>query len=71
MSTWLYQVGSGTPFAWTEDHQNYWLADGGQLWAWRSGDWLYSAPGGTAIGWFSEGWFYERGSGAALYYSGS
>ena len=71
MSTWLFQARSGSPFAWTVDEVNYWLADGTGWWAWRSGDWLYSAAGGAAIGWFSEGWFYEHGSGAALYFSGS
>jgi 4-fold beta flower protein len=65
---WLFEHGTGRPFAFSSDGGRTWFTQDGRPWAWAADNgWLWSYATSQALGWFSDKTFFAP-NGKALYF---
>lgn len=67
-TTWLFAYQGGAPVAYSHDGRNFFTANGGKPFAWRSEDRLHEYSG-SPIGWFQGANFFQHPGGRPLYYA--
>lgn len=60
MTVWLFEYGSGRPFAFSSDGGASWFTAAGKPWAFPGENgWLFAHDGGEALGWFADKVFFS------------
>jgi hypothetical protein len=69
---WIFEYGSGKPFAFSTDGDKTWFSPDGKPWAFAGGDsgWLWSYETRQALGFFSGNTFFSL-QGKPLYFKGT
>ena len=67
-TAWLFEAGSGKPFAFSTDGEKSWFTQNGRPWAWQADNgWMWSYETSQALGWFRDKWVFDPQGKPILY----